>query len=88
VRDPFTAAYLSGAAVLISAELAAVFRKQGADTITTKVKRSRILHTAMVSLLTWGLVHFTVDPESAATNIAVAIGGGALGAVASRHRPK
>ena len=85
MRDPFTAAYLSGAAVLISAELAAVFRKQGGDTITTKVKRSRILHSLMVSLLTWGLVHFTLNPEDVATNVAVAIGGAGLGAGVSRR---
>ena len=85
MRDPFTAAYLSGAAVLVGAELLAVFNRKGGDTITTKVKRSRVLHSAMVSLLTWGLVHFTLDPNDVATNVAVAIGGAGLGAVASRR---
>ena len=85
MRDPFTAAYLSGAAVLVGAELLAVLNRKGGDTITTKVKRSRVLHSLMVSLLTWGLVHFTVNPDDVATNVAVAIGGAGLGAAASRR---
>ena len=86
MRDPFTAAYLSGAAVLISAELVAVFRKRSGDTITEKVTNSRILHSLMVSLLTWGLVHFTINPDDVATNVAVAVGGVGLGAAAHSRR--
>jgi hypothetical protein len=71
----------------VGAELLAVFQNKG-GTITTKVKRSRILHSAMVSLLTWALVHFTVDPPGVATNVAVAIGGAGIGAAVSRPRPK
>ena len=84
--DPFTVAYISGAGVLISAELAAVFRKQQGDTITEKVKRSPLLHATMTSLLTWGLVHFTADPADVATNLGIVVAGAALGVAASRAR--
>ncbi len=78
--DAFAAAYVSATAVLVAAELYAVIRRNGqGDSITEKIKASRLLHSAMVSLLTWSLVHFTVDPPGVAENVAVAAAGGALG---------
>lgn len=88
--DPFTASYLSGATVLVVAEFAAIFRKHPGDTITEKVKASRLLHSVMSSLLTWGLWHFVGNDvtghDSLATNIAIATAGGAAGAVAHSRR--
>lgn len=79
--DSFAACYISATAVLVAAELYAVIRRNGqGDTITEKVQRSRILHSAMTSLLTWALVHFTIEPEDVATNVAVAASGAALAA--------
>ena len=62
----------------MAAELLAVFRRQSGDTSTEKLKGSRILHATMTSLLTWALVHFTLDPEGVASNVAVAAGGAAV----------
>ena len=88
--DPFTASYLTGAAVLITAEFAAIFRKKPGDTITEKVKKSRPLHAIMSSLLIWGVWHFVgsdmTGRDDVATNIAVAIGGGVLG-VSAHSKP-
>lgn len=78
MADPFTAAYVSGAATLVAAELVAVARSTSGDTITEKVKGSRILHATMTSLLAWALVHFTLDPEDVVSNVAVAAVGAGL----------
>ena len=90
MRDAFTAAYLSGAAVLITAEFVAIFRKRSGDTITEKTKSTRITHMAMSSLLGWGLWHFVGSDvtgyDSLAANIAVATAGGVAGAVAHSRR--
>lgn len=88
--EPFTAAYLSGATVLVVAELTAVFRRQSGDTITEKVKASRILHAAMSSLLVWGVWHFVGNDltghDGLATNIAIASAGAAAGVAAHSRR--
>lgn len=86
MADTFTVAYISGAATLVAAELIAVARSKSGDTITEKVKANRGLHSIMVSLLTWALIHFTLDPQDVASNVAVAASGAALGWKASRRR--
>jgi hypothetical protein len=88
--DASSAAYLSATAVLVLAELRALITKDNDDTITHKVKASTPLHAAMVSLLTWGLYHFTLEDEignpGAAAGVAVAVAGGLLGFWVSRRR--
>lgn len=90
MKDPFTVAYLSGASVLVAAEFAALFRRKPGDTITEKVKASRLLHSLMSSLLTWGVWHFVVNDavghDSLAANLGVAIAGGAAGAAVNSSR--
>lgn len=90
MKDPFTVAYLSGASVLVAAEFAALFRRKPGDTITEKVKASRLLHSLMSSLLTWGVWHFIGNDltgyDSLAANIGVATAGGAAGVVAHARR--
>lgn len=88
--DPFTVSYVSGAAVLVVAEGVAILRRNSGDTITEKVKASRLLHSLMSSLLTWGVWHFIGNDltgyDSLAANIGVAIAGGAAGVVAHARR--
>lgn len=87
--DPFTAAYTTGAATLAVAELVAVARQKGGQTITEKTKGTPVTHATMSSLLTWGAFHFAVDDYldcGLAVNVAVAIFGGALGLSAFRRR--
>lgn len=87
--DPFSAAYTTGAATLAVAELVAVARQKGGQTITEKTKGTRVTHATMSSLLTWGAFHFAVDDyldSGLAVNVAVAIFGGALGLSAFRRR--
>lgn len=84
--DPSTAAYVSATAVLVAAELLAVTNRTRGDTITENVKARRPLHMAMTSLLTWGLVHFTVDPEGWGPNVTVAVVGGLVALPFFRRR--
>jgi hypothetical protein len=89
VADPFTIAYVSGAATLVAAELWAVARQKGGTTITQKTKATPVTHAAMASLLTWGAFHFTLDDyldSGPSANLLTALVGGTLGLAAYRHR--
>ena len=56
----FLVIYLVATAIIVTAELVAVFNDKRGDTITEKVLSLRWGPGAMVSLLTWAWWHFTL----------------------------
>jgi len=92
--DIFAISYIIGAVLLSVTELGAVARRQRGDTLTEKVRRMPLAHSAISGLVTWAVYHFVVIEwtpgtiNHPATDVLIALAGTAGGYGAHLQRKK